>query len=76
MFEGPWSGYQFIPECCLDEENQNLLRQYANRCRGSAFCPYYLCLSQWKKICPEETACKCREKCNIFYEKYIREEKK
>ena len=67
-----WLKFDFPAECVLDEPSKEFLKKAAGSNDGTC-CPYYFC--DHKKggaPCGLKTAKTCAERCEKFYEKYIK----
>jgi hypothetical protein len=72
-----WTKFDFSVSCVLDTSDQDFLKRSAAGSPGGGCCPYYFCLSGKQGApCGLKTAETCAERCEEFYEKYIKEEEK
>lgn len=68
-----WLKFDFPTDCPLDDQLKEGRRREAAGVREGGCCPYYFCLSGKQGApCDLKTAETCAERCEKFYEKYIK----
>ncbi len=69
-----WLNFEFPAGCALDDKLKEIWKEKAAGIKGGGCCPYYFCyIEKDGSQCDAKTAGKCAEKCESFYEEYIRE---
>lgn len=72
-----WLEFDFPIGCVLKDWSKDFSRKSAADSGLGGCCPYSFCvLRQNGCPCDPDTAKKCAERCEEFYEKYVKEEEK
>lgn len=68
-----WLEFDFPVGCALDDQQKKGRRKEAAGLKEGGCCPYYFCLfAKEGAPCGSETVEICAERCEKFYEKYIK----
>ena len=68
-----WLKFDYPTGCNLDDQLKEGRKKEAAGSKEGGCCPYYFCLSlKHGHPCDSKTAKECAQRCEKFYEKYIK----